>query len=278
MSEQEQVIESEGVVEREFTVDETKAMQHGWVPKDQWTGDPEEWIPAKVFNMRGDFFSRIAKDKKEISELRQTVDHLVDHSRKAYEAGYKQGLAELRAQRREALEAGDVERVEQIEDKIDEFKEEHAAKQQEFEQKTTKKTTQDNPVFDAWHVENEWYMADPTLTTYANEVATEYATKAQTSGVQVDYPKLLQEISRKVKQKFPERFGRTKGAEKSTSAVDGGSNSADDKSTVKRSNKFSEADLSEQDRKIMETVLKTTKLTKEEYLEQVGAYAKRKGG
>lgn len=263
--------------EVELSVDEQKAMQHGWVPKEQWDGSPEEWIPAKVFNMRGDFFSRIAKDKKEISELRQTVDHLVDHSRKAYDAGYKQGLAELRAERREALEAGDVERVEQLEDKIDEFKEEHAAKKQEFEQKVTKQQAQENPVFDTWHVENDWYMADATLTTYANEVASEVAGKAQTSGVQVDYPKLLQEITRKVKQKFPERFGRTKVQEK-TSAVDGGSNSADDKSTVKRGSKFSEADLSDQDRRIMETVLKTTKLTKEEYLEQVGAYAKRKGG
>lgn len=263
--------------EVELSVDEQKAMQHGWVPKEQWDGNPEEWIPAKVFNMRGDFFSRIAKDKKEISELRQTVDHLVDHSRKAYDAGYKQGLAELRAERREALEAGDVERVEQLEDKIDEFKEEHAAKKQEFEQKVTKQQAQENPVFDTWHVENDWYMADATLTTYANEVASEVAGKAQASGVQVDYPKLLQEITRKVKQKFPERFGRTKVVEK-PSAVEGGSNSADDKSTSKRSAKFSEADLSDQDKRIMETVLKTTKLTKEEYLEQVGAYAKRKGG
>lgn len=263
--------------EVELSVDEQKAMQHGWVPKEQWDGNPEEWIPAKVFNMRGDFFSRIAKDKKEISELRQTVDHLVDHSRKAYDAGYKQGLAELRAERREALEAGDVERVEQLEDKIDEFKEEHAAKKQEFEQKVTKQQAQENPVFDTWHVENDWYMADVTLTTYANEVASEVAGKAQASGVQVDYPKLLQEITRKVKQKFPERFGRTKVVEK-PSAVEGGSNSADDKSTSKRSAKFSEADLSDQDKRIMETVLKTTKLTKEEYLEQVGAYAKRKGG
>ena len=273
---EEQVVDTE-VVERELSVDEQKAMQHGWVPKEQWDGNPEEWIPAKVFNMRGDFFSRIAKDKKEISELRQTVDHLVDPSRKAYDAGYKQGLAELRAERREALEAGDVERVEQLEDKIDEFKEEHAAKKQEFEQKVTKQQAQENPVFDTWHVENDWYMADATLTTYANEVASEVAGKAQASGVQVDYPKLLQEITRKVKQKFPERFGRTKVVEK-PSAVEGGSNSADDKSTSKRSAKFSEADLSDQDKRIMETVLKTTKLTKEEYLEQVGAYAKRKGG
>lgn len=273
MADEDQVVEKEV----ELSSDEQKAMQHGWVPKEQWDGNPEEWIPAKVFNMRGDFFSRIAKDKKEISELRQTVDHLVDHSRKAYDAGYKQGLAELRAERREALEAGDVERVEQLEDKIDEFKEEHAAKKQEFEQKVTKQQAVENPVFDTWHVENEWYMSDATLTTYANEVASEVAQKAQTSGVQVDYPKLLQEITRKVKQKFPERFGRTKVQEK-PSAVEGGSNSADDKSTSKRSAKFSEADLSDQDRRIMETVLKTTKLTKEEYLEQVGAYAKRKGG
>lgn len=262
--------------EKVLSVDEERASQHGWVPKDQWQGDPEEWIPARVFNMRGDLFGRIAKDKKEISELRQTVGYLVEERQSAFDTGYKQGLAELRAQRREALEAGDVEKVEQLEDRIDEFKKEHTAKKQEFEQKTAQKQQQENPVFDAWHVDNDWYTTNPTLTTYANEVASEMASQAQAKGVQVDYPKLLQEITRKVKQKFPEKFGRTQVETKQQSAVDGGSDSAEDKPS-KRSSKFSEADLSDQERSIMNTVLKTTELTKEQYLEQVAAYAKRKG-
>lgn len=276
MDNEDQVVEREEV-EAQYTPDEERAMVHGWVPKDQWTGNPDEWVPAKVFNTRGDLFGRIAKDKRKISELEQTVGYLVEDRHKAYEEGYKKGLAELRAERREALEAGDVDRVEQIEDKIDEFKENHAARKQEFEQKVAQNKQPDNPVFDAWHADNDWYLADQTLTIYANEVAQEMASEAQAKGVQVDYPKLLQEISRKTKQKFPEKFGRRVDTTTKSSAVEGGSNSAADKSTVKRTNKFSESDLTDQERRIMDTVLKTTKMTKEEYLNQVGDYAKRKG-
>lgn len=272
---EDQVIDQEVVDTPQLSVDEERASQHGWVPKEQWQGDPNEWIPAKVFNMRGDFFGRIAKDKKEISELRQTVGYLVEERQSAFESGYKRGLAELRAERREALEAGDVDKVEQIEDKIDEFKEEHATKKQEFEKKVVENKQPENPVYDSWAAENDWYMANPTLTTYANEVSQEIVSQAQAKGVQVDYPKLLQEITRKVKQKFPEKFGRSV-VSTQTSAVDGGSSSADDKPVKRNTGKFSENDLSDQERRIMETVLKTTKLSKEEYLTQVGEYAKRK--
>ena len=270
----------EQVEERVYTDDETRAMQHGWVPKDQWNGNTDEWIPAQVFNMRGDFFGRIAKDKREISELKTAINTLVDQNRKSYDIGYKEGLAQLRAEKKVALEEGDADKVLAIDDKIDEFKEEHASKKQEFEQKLAVSKQPENPAFDAWHANNDWYLSDQSSTAYANELVIETTKQAQATGVQVDYPKLLQEITRKVKQKFPEKFGRSstiETTEKKVSGVDSGSDSSGDKSTDKaRSTKYSDKGMTEQERSIMNTIIKTTGMTKDEYLAEMHKYEEKR--
>jgi hypothetical protein len=43
---------------------EQRASSRGWVPKDEWDGDPEEWRPAKEFIDRGELFKKI-EDKIE---------------------------------------------------------------------------------------------------------------------------------------------------------------------------------------------------------------------
>lgn len=266
---------SEIVVER--TPDEQRAMEHGWVPKEEWSGNPDEWIPANVFNMRGEFFSRISKDKTKIAELTQTVDALVEHNKKIFDAAYKKAIDDLKREKKQALEEGDNQAVLDIDDKIEELREDTEKQKKELEERVqTARQQQSNPVFDSWHAHNSWYMQDSVATAYANEVASDINRAAQVAGVQPDYNKLLSEVGRKVRQKFPEKFGRT--STKTDPVEPGGETTTPTRSTNSRISGISRNDLTEAERRIMDTILKTTpKMTEKEYLEQYNTYAKRKG-
>lgn len=266
----------EVVEERQYSDDEIKAMDHGWVPKDQWKGPADEWVPAKVFNIRGELFGRIAQDKKTINELRQSVDALVDHSRKSYDAGYKKALDELKRDKRAALDAGDTSAVMQIDDEIDELREQHETQKKEFEQRVTAQAAVNNvPVeFEVWRADNTWYQSDPTLTVYADQIGQDLYRQAYASGRPVEWAKLYSEVGRKVRQKFPEKFEtRTRQSVKGGDVVDSGEGVT---ATRPSTSGLRESDLSEDERRIMNNILKTTDMTKKEYLDQMAKYSARK--
>lgn len=267
--------QEEGSVPEQST-DELRARQHGWVPKSEWEGDVDEWVPAKVFNLKGELFGRIAKDKSKITELETAVTGLVEQVKKAHDAGYARALDELKAKKRDALDEGDTSAVLEIDDQIDSLKEEHKKTKEEMAAKVSPKT-QSNPEFDMWHVDNEWYLTDQSTTAYANELVMEMNRNAQVSGTQLNYSKMLNEISRKVRQKFPEKFGGMRKATKQEPVDSGSERNAErvNKSTTKF--KDVEAGLTEQELSIMKTVMKSTGMTKEKYLEQVSQYQSRKG-
>lgn len=273
------VQDEEGVVEqRQYSDDETKAMDHGWVPKDQWKGPEDEWIPAKVFNMRGEFFSRIARDKQTINELKQSLDALVDHNRKIEEVTYKRALEDLKREKRAALEVGDPEAVMRIDDEIDELKDSADKQKREFEQKIQVARQSTVPVeFEQWHSDNQWYQVDAELTGYADGVGRQLAIQAQQSGRPVDWSKFYQEVSRKVRQKFPEKFEtRTRKTVAAGDAVDSNEDRAANRPSSGGS--LRESELTDDQRRIMNNILKTTNMTKKEYLDQMAKFEQRKNG
>lgn len=262
---------------RQYSEDESKAMEHGWVPKDQWKGETDEWVPAKVFNIRGELFGRIAKDKATINDLKQSVDALVEDRKKLFDAGYQRALDDLKRDKRVALEEGDTEAVMEIDDKIDAVKEEAQRAKEEFEKKTTPQNRPVNLDFETWHVNNEWYLKDGSLTSYANDLAEQMSRSAQASGKTIEWGKFYNEITRKVRQKFPEKFETRSRATMNTQEVDNGDSSTSDRPTI-RSNTLKESDLTDDQRRIMNNILKTTKgITKKEYLEQMSLFEQRKG-
>jgi hypothetical protein len=73
------VVEEKEVVTEtpvELSPDEQRAMEHGWRPKEEWEGDPEDWVSAREFNRRGELFARIAKYGNENKEMRDSFTTL----------------------------------------------------------------------------------------------------------------------------------------------------------------------------------------------------------
>jgi len=263
--------------ERQFSDDEVKAMDHGWVPKDKWRGNPDEWVPANVFNMKGDFFKRIAQDKATINELKESINGLVEHNKKLFDAGYKKAVGDLKRQKQEALEVGDTKAVMEIDDQLEEMREQHQQGKEEFEKKVNPQSGRTNVDFEAWHAQNGWYQQDLALTGYADSIGQELVKAANSAGKGIEWSKLYNEVTRKVRQKFPEKF-ETRTRETMTREEVGNGDNGPSEKTSQSNRGLREADLTEDQRRIMNNILKTTKgMTKKDYLDQMSLFEERKG-
>ena len=52
---------------------ESEARESGWVPKEEFTGDPKTWVDAAEFVRRGPLFKKIDTQSREIKAMRQAI-------------------------------------------------------------------------------------------------------------------------------------------------------------------------------------------------------------
>jgi len=193
---------------------------------------------------------------------------MFDQHRKLYDAGYSKAVADLKAQKLNALEDNDARKAMLIDEEIDALKEQHQSKIKEFDDSITPQHTdtqvRHQVVFDQWNTVNGWYQADPMLRQEADMIAKQMVTSAQAQGKQVEYAKLLTEVARQVKSKYPDKFPR---AASKTSAVDGGSREVTP-SSAKATGKFTLDRIPAEERDIAQTIIRSGALTEEEYVKQ----------
>lgn len=255
--------------EPQYSEVEVKAMESGWLPKDQWEGDPDEWVSAKQYIKNGELFGRINAYKNRMQSLETQVSALVKHNEKVYESGYKDALADLKTQRKEALLEGDTERVLELDEKVEELQEEHKERIQEFKQEVAQAQPAMHPSWEPWLDKNRWYETDVVLRGYADGEAKAMVFAAQQQGTSLDYEKVLQEVSRKVRQKFPEKFSNNTG---SRSAV---TKSDTDSGAGKTTRRSSFRELTPMEEEIARTLEKTG-ISREKYIEDLKKIEQRK--
>lgn len=88
---------------------DAEARQHGWVPKDEFKGDPARWVDAETFATRADEVMPLLRKtnehlKRELKDVRKQARRLTDHFNKAEERIRGELMEEMEA----AVEAGDV--------------------------------------------------------------------------------------------------------------------------------------------------------------------------
>lgn len=104
-----------------------KASKSGWTDKDAWVAagkDPDEWIDAKEFVSRKPLYDKLHAQAKALKDKEEKLEAVSKYAAKAAEVGYKKAIKELQDQRREQIQAGDVEAVEALDKQIEEVKQE----------------------------------------------------------------------------------------------------------------------------------------------------------
>lgn len=232
---------------------EQTARTEGWVPLEEWEGDPEDWTDAKEFVKRGELFHKISSQSSEIKELKKAIGGLMEHHQKVKETEFTRALEYLKQQKKSALEEGDSDKLLAVDEAIDTLKEERAqAKEQAKEVKTSGPT----PVFVNWARENQWYIKDPELRAYADDIGVGIFTRANGK---VDETELYDTVKKRVMKQFPEKF---KGQGTKTPNVEGGNTSS-------RQPKADSFQLSEDEKRVMNTFVRQGIMTKEQYIEDL---------
>ena len=78
---------------------ESSARAGGWVPLEEWQGDPDDWTDAREFVKKGELFHKISSQSSEIKELRKAIGSLMEHHEKVKETEFKRAYEYLKQQK-----------------------------------------------------------------------------------------------------------------------------------------------------------------------------------
>lgn len=230
---------------------EVHAMEQGWVPKDQWEGDPEQWRPAREFLDRGELFRKIEDQNRTIKDFKKSLLDLQRHHQSVRETEYKRAIEALKSQKKSALNDGDADAVVEIDDQIDLVKRE----QDKLRQEPPKQEVEEiNPEFTSWVDKNKWYNTDEGMRGYADGIGRTLAKRGMSP------TEVLKEVEKQVRENFPNKF-RNPNRDK-PGAVEGSSNQG----SGKTGESFK---LSDDERRVMQRFVRTGVMTEKQYMDEL---------
>lgn len=229
---------------------EQRASSQGWRPKDEWDGDPDLWRPAKEFIDRGELFKKIDDQNRTIKEFKKTLEELAKHHSRVQKVEYERALADLKAQKKEALNEGDADAVVDLDEKLALVRE--AQKEASQPVQVAQGPAEVNPVFTAWIDRNGWYDSNKAMRAYADRLGNELGSQGGMSPTDI-----LSQIEREVKKEFAHKFNNPN--RDKPGSVEGSTNKG-----PKSKETFT---LSDEERRVMQKFIKVVPgMTEEKYV------------
>lgn len=179
---------------------ESLAKQLGWSPDHK--GDA--YVDAATYILKSRDIQDSMRDhnrdlKNQLSSMQGSIEALKQHNERVYRADVKRlqnELAELNQKKKAAVELADVDTVNALDAQID------SVKQSINEPAPQQQVPSSNPIFDDWVKDNQWYLTDPTMAGYADQVAQQYV------GAPAD--RIYKAVRNKVAELWPEKFEQPK--------------------------------------------------------------------
>lgn len=239
---------------------EARAMEMGWRPKEEFSGNEEDFIDAKEFVRRKPLFDKIEHQGKQIKLVTRALDSLKQHYTKVEEVAVQKALAQLKEARKDALANGDGERFEAVDEQI-KYTEQQLRQIEQTKNTPVVEDNEPHPDFVSFKNRNKWYQSDAELTSFADRLGVGLAA----AGMSAD--EVLKEIEQQVKTRFPSKFRNPN------------KDNAPDTENSRGASKSTKEDfvLSDMERKVMNDLVRTGVTTKEKYIQELKDYEKSKG-
>lgn len=223
-----------------------KATAAGWKPLDQYEGDPDRWVDAKEFIGRAPLYESNHKLKKEISELKGTIHEVKGYIAKVSESAYNKAVADLNAQRDEAIEYGNKEQVKELDKAL------------KAAEATKPAIDNVHPAIKEWESQNgEWFYADKEISGFGLAFAQNYL-----NGNPGNFAGAMESMDKALRKAYPDKYEVKQDKRKDTPSVEAGGRSGGKKT-------FTESDLDEESRKVMNKFVRQGLMTKEEYIKEL---------
>jgi hypothetical protein len=207
--------------EPEYTAAQLEAMDQGWRPKDEWEGDPDQWVDEKEFLYRGELMGKISQLNKRaksmedaLSQKEKTIKALTEHNKKMSEIEFKRALKQLKAEKRAALEDDEYDAADDIDDEIAELRKTQEELESAYDVTDTDDgenneeavpviSEEDQALLQKWATKNPWYNSNAAMHGAAEALASEYLTENPQ-----DYTGMLRYVDRGIRKEFPHKFTR----------------------------------------------------------------------
>lgn len=184
----------------EATDFEALARSEGWVPPEEWKGDPPRngFLSAEEFVERGKTVIPIinAKLRKE-QEARENLEKTLSEVKSFYDKSMERQrqelqseIARLKKERAQAISEGDGDRFDKIDAELQQLQSVPQQPPAELQQ---------------WLSANDWYQKDPALQAWADGRANQLRAEGTPPGKAI-----LDRIAKEAREAFPERFEKPK--------------------------------------------------------------------
>jgi hypothetical protein len=195
---------------------EEQARALGWVPEEEYTGNPSKWADADTFlevhsKNNGALRKAVAAQAKDLADLKQQMRGMDSAHKKIFEIQIKkqkeefdQQVAFLKAQKREALRSGEHETAADLDDQLDSLRE-RGPDLPDAPQQTQNIAPADwrtNSDMVAWAKHNPWFDKDEDMTLLAGGLGQ----SIRRQNPSMPFTELLEEVTVKVRKAFPHKF------------------------------------------------------------------------
>lgn len=183
---------SEDKEEPQYTQTEQEEMKKGWTPKDQYEGDPDDWVSAERFRKTGALISKMEKLERQVEEKNTDFEERLENSNMFLREQTKMLRVELNKQKKEAIKEGDVDEVGKIDAQLETIPAEKTAS------KPSKK--ENEAALIDWKVDNEWCGDESSAKfKFANNLFKQCGYRKMSQKDSLAY------IDDKIKEKFPDK-------------------------------------------------------------------------
>ena len=217
-----------------------EAESQGWVPKERFRGNDNDWVDAETFVKRGreilpilrknneNLMKDLNQTKEQLKEFREAAEEFKKFQRESYErkaTDYEKRIQEIKDSRAQAISDGDGQKVNALDDALDEAKESFKEAKQAVkdvistkEPAATDTVAPVDPSLQSWLNRNNWFGEDRRMTSIANGIG---------ESLRLEFPGLtgqpfLDKLDEVLAEEFPNKFGGSK-KNVSTSRVESGS-------------------------------------------------------
>lgn len=247
----EQVQNTEQTNEPQYSAVELEAIDQGWIPKDEFDGDPDKFIDAPEFIRRGELFKKIESQSKELKQVRQALEAFKTHHSKVKEAEYNRALKALNDARKQAFVDGEHEKAFAYEEQIESIKAEKDAVVRQATEPVSD-PSEYTAQFQDWVGKNQWYETDELMRGAADTLGV----KLHQQGLSPS--EVLNEVEKRIRKEFAHKFSVNRNK---PSPVEG--------STRSGGNKSESFAMSDEEATIMKKIVNTGVMTKEQYIAEL---------
>jgi len=160
-------------------VDEALARQLGWVPKEEWTRDPDKYQDLDSFI--ADIPAKAVKYRQTNLSLREQMRRQAEAAARGFEEQTRAAKGQAKARLVTAIDAGDQDAARAAAADLD-------------------KVAEAPPEVRGWIAKNPWFTTDPDANVLAVKITNRLAAEGRSTADQ------LAEAERQVRRRFPELF------------------------------------------------------------------------